>query len=273
MTNGEPVIIVEQSRRRGCGFQQVEKGMRVLRQLLQSLTTDQPVTATVAGAHLIATASRRLGLAANLTRPGSQGIIVLPADVERLVGKSARELAHWVLEDDWLQAGIGMAALNSLLDIDYDSVVEINAKQIIADRAMGKDLVVVGHFPFVEELRAKVRNLWIMEKEPRLGDISEEEGYQALAMADVVAVTGTSLINHTFDRILASSQPGSFKIMLGPSTPLSPILFDFGLDVVGGTLVVEGGSVLTMVEKGIPFRGLKGVRTVIMAKNSLHKEL
>ncbi len=195
----------------------------------------------------------------------------MPSGVERLVGKSARKLAHRVLEDDWLQAGIGMAALNSLLDIDYDSVVEINAKQIIADRAVGKDLVVVGHFPFVDELRAKVRNLWIMEKEPRLGDLSEEEGYQLLARADVVAVTGTSLINHTFDRILANSQPGSFKIMLGPSTPLSPILFDFGLDVVGGALVEKDATVLTMVEKGTPFRGLKGVRTVVMAKDSLQE--
>lgn len=196
---------------------------------------------------------------------------MLSSDVERLAGKSARELAHRVLEDDWLQAGIGMAALNSLLDIDYNSVVEVNAKQVIADRATGKDLVVVGHFPFVDELRVKVRNLWVMEKEPRPGDLSEEEGYQVLARADVVAVTGTSLINHTFDRILASSQPGSFKIMLGPSTPLSPILFDFGLDVLGGALVKEEATVLTMIEKGMPFRRLKGVRTVVVAKNSLQK--
>jgi uncharacterized protein (DUF4213/DUF364 family) len=241
--------------------------MKVLEQLVDSLTTDQPVTAAVIGSHLIAVMSRRLGLASNLHSPGCQGPDVLPDTVGSLVGKNGRELARQVLLDEWLQAGIGMAALNSLLDLDYESLVEINAKQIIADRANGKDLVVVGHFPFVEELRAKVRNLWIMEKEPRAGDLSEEEGYQALARADVVAVTGTSLINHTFDRILASCQPGSFKIMLGPSTPLSPILLEFGLDVIGGALVEDEATVLTMVEKGVVFRRLKGIRTVVMAKD------
>ena len=102
-----------------------------------------------------------------------------------------------------------------------------------------------------------------------LSEMLEEEGYQVLAEADVVAVTGTSLINHTFGRIIASCQPGSFKVMLGPSTPLSPILFDFGIDVIGGALVEEETTVLTMVDKGIPFRRLKGVRTVVMIKDAL----
>ena len=241
--------------------------MKVLQQLLHSLTTDHSVTAGVVGHHLIAIASRRLGLAAHLHGSGFQGPVASPMDVKSLMGRSARELAHWVLQDHWLRAGIGMAGLNSLRDIDYEALVEINAKHIIADRAVGKNLMVVGHFPFVEELRAKVQNLWVMEKQPRAGDLSEEEGYRALAEADVVAITGTSLINHTFDRIIARCQPGSFKIMLGPSTPLSPILFDFGLDLIGGSLVEEEGTVLTMVEKGIPFRRLRGVRTVVMAKD------
>ena len=241
--------------------------MKVLQQLLGSLTTDRQVTAGTVGPHLIAIASMRLGLAANLHSPGCHGI-TLPTELGTLLGRSALELTHQLLHEDQLQAGIGMAALNSLLDVGREPLVEINAKQIVADRATGKNLVVVGHFPFVEALRPKVRNLWIMEKRPRLGDLSEEEGYKVLAMADVVAVTATSLINHTFDRIIASCRPGSFKVMLGPSTPLSPILFDFGLDVIGGALVKDEGTVLTMVERGIPFRRLKGVRTVVMAKNA-----
>jgi len=178
-------------------------------------------------------------------------------------------LAGWLLKDKWLDAGIGMAALNSMLDIDYESLTDVNAKLIIADRAAGKNLVVVGHFPFVERLRSKVRNLWVMEKEPREGDLSEEEGYQVLAEADVVAITGSSLINHTFERIVRSCRLGSYKIILGPSTPLSPIIFDSGIDAIGGTLVEDESRVLSMVEEGFPFRRLKGVRTVVMAKDAL----
>jgi hypothetical protein len=239
--------------------------MEILQELLESLKMDLPVTAGVVGSHLIAVASQRLGLAAHLPSQGQSDAVVSEQGVGTLIGRRARDLAYWLLEDHWVRAGIGMAALNSVLEIDYQALLEVNAKQII----VGKNLMVVGHFPFIGQLRSKVRNLWVMEKEPRSGDLSEEEGYQALTEADVVAITGSCLINHTFDRIMANCKPGSFKIMLGPSTPLSTILLDCGLDVIGGALVEEKSVVLRMVEDGAAFRQLKGVRTVVMTKDTL----
>ena len=243
--------------------------MKILQELLDSLKIDLPVTAGVVGSHLVAVASHRLGLAAHLHGKDQSEAVVSEGLVESLIERRACDLADWLLEDNWLRAGIGMAALNSVFEIDYQALIEVNAKQIIADRAIGKNLMVVGHFPFIGQLRSKVRNLWVMEKEPRSGDLSEEEGYQALAEADVVAITGSCLINHTFDRIMANCKPGSFKIMLGPSTPLSTILLDCGLDVIGGALVEEKSTVLRMVEKGAAFRQLQGVRTVVMARDAL----
>jgi len=243
--------------------------MEILQELVESLKIDLPVSAGVVGFHLMAVASQRLGLAAHLPSQGQSDAVVSEKGVGTLIGRRARDLAYWLLEDHWVRAGIGMAALNSVLEIDYQALLEVNAKQIIAERAIGKNLMVVGHFPFIGQLRSKVRNLWVMEKEPRSGDLSEEEGYQALAEADVVAITGSCLINHTFDRIMANCKPGSFKIMLGPSTPLSTILLDCGLDVIGGALVEEKSAVLRMVEKGAAFRQLKGVRTVVMTKDTL----
>ncbi len=243
--------------------------MEILQELLDSLKIDLPVTALVVGSHLMAVASQRLGLAAHLHGKGQSEAVVSEEEVETLIGRHACDLAHWLLEDSWVRAGIGMAALNSVLEIDYQALIEVNAKQIIADRAIGKNLMVVGHFPFIGQLRSKVRNLWVMEKEPRSGDLSEEEGYQALAEADVVAITGSCLINHTFDRIMANCKPGSFKVMLGPSTPLSTILLEWGLDVIGGALVEEKSAVLKMVKVGVPFRKMKGIRTVVMTKDTV----
>jgi len=110
-----------------------------------------------------------------------------------------------------------------------------------------------------------------MEKQPGAERISEEEGYQLLPEADVVAITGSSLINHTFERIMSNCKSASFKIMLGPSTPLSPVLFDYGLDAIGGALVEVVNTVLAEVERGAAFRRLKGVRTVVMAKDSIRE--
>ena len=242
--------------------------MQLLEELINSLKRDLPVTAGVVGSHLIAVASRRLGLAAHLPRVEG-GKPVPSARVKfTLVGRSARDLAKWLMGDEWLMAGIGMASLNSLLEIDHDKFHEINAKHIIADRAAGKNLMVVGRFPFVNTIRSTVRNLWVMEKQPGAECISEEEGYRLLPEADVVAITGSSLINHTFERIMSHCRSGSFKIMLGPSTPLSPVLFDYGLDAIGGALVEVVNTVLAEVEQGASFRTLKGVRAVVMTKDS-----
>ena len=244
-----------------------EQLMQLLEELINSLKRDLPVTAGVVGSHLIAVASRRLGLAAHLPRVEGGEPVPSEKAISTLVGWSARDLAMWLMGDEWLKAGIGMASLNSLLEIDYGKLREINAKHIIADRAAGKNLMVVGHFPFVNTIRSSVRNLWVMEKKPGAEYISEEEGYQFLPEADVVAITGSSLINHTFGRIMSYCRSGSFKIMLGPSTPLSPVLFDYGLDVIGGALVETMNTVLAEVEQGAAFRELKGVRTVVMAKD------
>ncbi|MFO8011204.1 MAG: DUF364 domain-containing protein [Dehalococcoidia bacterium] len=40
--------------------------------------------------------------------------------------------------------------------------------------------------------------------------------------ADVVAITSTSLINHTFEDLIQLCDANALVIMLGPSTPLSP---------------------------------------------------
>lgn len=243
--------------------------MNILKELLGSLKIDLPVTVGVVGSHLIAVASRRLGLAAHLHGKGRSEAVVSEEGGETLIGSRAGDLAHWLLEDHRVRAGIGMAALNSVLEIDYQALTEMNAKQILAERAIGKNCMVVGHFPFIGQLRSQARNLWVMEKEPRSGDLSEEEGYQVLAEADVVAITGSCLINHTFDRIMANCKPGSFKVMLGPSTPLSTILLECGLDVVAGALVEDKGTVLRMVKEGVPFRQMAGIRTVVMTKETL----
>ena len=243
--------------------------MQILQELLNSATMEHPVTAGVVGPHLIAVASRRLGLAASLHSPARPGT-EFPVDVaENLAGNNARDLANWLLEDRWLKAGVGMAALNSILETDERWLVDQNAKEIIESRAEGKNLLVVGHFPFVERMRSKVRRLWVMEKKPGPGDFSEEEGHRYLPKADVVAITGSSLINHTFEQIMASCDQRSFKIMLGPSTPLSPILLEHGLDAIGGVLVEDESIVLTMVGEGATFRKLHGVRTVVMSRDSI----
>ena len=49
-------------------------------------------------------------------------------------------------------------------------------------------------------------------------------------------------------------------MVLGPSTPLSPALFDHGVDALSGARVVHEAAVLRTVGQGATFQQVEGVR-------------
>ena len=73
----------------------------------------------------------------------------------------------------------------------------------------------------------------------------------------MVALTGTSLINHTFDALIGLCRPDAFVLLLGASAPLSPVLFKTAVDAVSGTLVTDPERVLRSVSQGATFRQIK----------------
>jgi len=50
------------------------------------------------------------------------------------------------------------------------------------------------------------------------------------------------------------------------TAPLSPILFDYGVDAVSGTQVVDSDVVLRCVSQGANFRQIRGVRRLTLLK-------
>jgi uncharacterized protein (DUF4213/DUF364 family) len=54
--------------------------------------------------------------------------------------------------------------------------------------------------------------------------------------------------------------------MLGPSTPLSPVLFDHGISVISGAQVVDVEAVLRTISQGATFRQVEGVRLLTMTR-------
>lgn len=76
-----------------------------------------------------------------------------------LLKKGARELAQLARSDELLEASIGTAAINLLLEVDESRAVEVNASEVLAQRGRGKNVALVGHFPFIPKLRPSVGNL------------------------------------------------------------------------------------------------------------------
>ena len=108
---------------------------------------------------------------------------------------------------------------------------------------------------------------WVIEKNPRPGDYSEESAGEPVPEADVLAITGTAITNHSIEDLLKLKKDGTFTIVLGDSAVLSPVLFDYGVDAVAGTKVIDTDLALKCVSQGANFRQIKGTRKLIMVKD------
>jgi hypothetical protein len=188
---------------------------------------------------------------------------------------SARALAQFALDEQPALASMGIAAINALLPPRPNDWVELNAEQLIAAHGAGRKVALIGHFNFVPRLRSQVGELFILERRPRPGDLPENCAADVLPDVDVIAITGMSLVNHTLESLLAYCPPRAKVILLGPSAPLSPVLFDYGIDFVCGALVTSIPDVLAIVRQGGDFSQMcrAGVRKVVISLDSaLHKK-
>jgi uncharacterized protein len=186
-----------------------------------------------------------------------------------LLDHSAQELAGLLRSDSPMETSLGMAAVNALLEVDEGVLNDRNASEEIIRRGAGKRVVVVGHFPFIPDLRKPAGHLDVLEFDPGPGEWPAVAAGEVVPQADVVAITGTSLLNKTFDGLIGLCRADAYVLLLGPTTPLSPILFDYGVDLIAGTRVVDPITALTTAGQGAIFRQMRGVRLVTMTKRPM----
>jgi uncharacterized protein (DUF4213/DUF364 family) len=192
-----------------------------------------------------------------------------------LLGHSARELAGLARSYHPLEAAIGMATINALLPGHEERWVDLNAGEVIARRGAGKRVALVGHFPFIPYVRERVGALSVLERRPAGEDLPAEAACAVIPRADVVAITGTALLNHTFEGLMALCRPGALVLVLGPSTPLSPVLFRYGVHILSGSVVEDVEAVLQAVSQGANFRQVHryGVRLVTVQELERYGEV
>jgi uncharacterized protein len=240
---------------------------KIIEELLSSLNVEVSVRDIRVGLFHTGVLTRNCGLASSLPRDALKQERPHVKEPGFLLNKSAFELAQMAHSQSILEAVIGMATINSLLDIDEEYCQELNARDLIAEKGQGKNVAIVGHFPFIPDLKKMVRELWVIEKNPGEGDHTEAEALDLLPKADVVGITGTAFTNHTIEQLLALCRPETYVVILGDSAPLSPILFDYGIDAISGTKVVDPDLALRCASQGGNYRQIKGIRRLTMFKN------
>lgn len=211
----------------------------------------------------------RCGLAATLR---SEGRAADGAPDARRAGVLASlpstDLVRLAHSDHPTEASIGLAAINALIPPPLPPYDASPAEEFIVRGGADQRVAVIGHFPFVAALKERVRALWVLELHPQGDDLPADAAPRILPQADAVAITATTLINRTFDGLLALCRPGAQVILVGPSTPLSPVLFDYGVTALCGAHVEAIDPVLRGVSEGANFKQLRpmGARYVTLVK-------
>jgi len=239
--------------------------LKILDDLILSLKgNDFPVKSIHTCVFWTAVISRHCGLSSTFRGEGpshDRGV----RDVGNLTQKKALELTDYAKSNNLLEASIGMATINSMIDIDESKCIEKNAFEMILEKGQGKNVAIVGHFPWIPKLKGKTGNLWVLEQRLREGDLAAKEADRILPQCDVVGITGTSFINHTIEGLLNLCK-NAYVILIGPTSPLSPILFEYGIDAICGSKVLDPDQLIRTISEGATFKQVTGVRLLTLTK-------
>ncbi len=240
--------------------------MKILDDLISVVNSEAKVRDIRQGLFHTGVLTRNCGLAATLPRDALRQEPPLVKESGLLLTKNALELARMVYSESILEAVVGMATINSLLEIHEESCDVLNAGDLIAEKGRDKRVAIVGHFPFIPKLRKITKELWVIEKNPQEGDFTEAEAENLVPQADIVGITGTAFTNHTIEHLLSLCNPEAYVVILGDTAPLSPVLFDYGVDAISGTKVIEPELALRCVSQGATYRQIKGIRQLTMMR-------
>jgi uncharacterized protein (DUF4213/DUF364 family) len=165
---------------------------------------------------------------------------------DAILRSRAPALLDLAFSKDLAEASVGIATLNSIIS---RYVEPGKAKRGMLPRARDKKIALIGRFPFVERLKQLTSQVWTISSSLGEGEYPESEAEHILHVADVSVISGSAIVDHSLERYLKWAEP-SYTIVFGPSTPLSPLLFKYGADQIGGVKVMNETQVATVIATG-----------------------
>ncbi|HWP95414.1 MAG TPA: DUF364 domain-containing protein [Syntrophomonadaceae bacterium] len=174
-------------------------------------------------------------------------------ELHNITGMPLKKLAGYMKSRNLLEASLGLAAINSALN-HHDYIEEIsdpdnsNAFNNLVSAFEGKKVAMVGHFPMLEPL-GDICELTVIDREAHDNVYSEAMGENILPDQDFVFITGTTFIYKTAPRLIELSKNATVTL-LGPSVPLSRILFNYGVNTLAGVVVTDESALWQAVREG-----------------------
>jgi hypothetical protein len=245
--------------------------MKLLDDLIRSVSENEaPVKDVRVGITWTGIWGKHCGLSRTYASPATSHCSV--REFGELTGKTTLELAEYAKSWHLVEASIGVAAINSM--IKPKGKRGINALDIILEQGENKRVTMVGRFPRTSELKEVSKELWVLELDPYLVDpeagiLPATAAEHKIPKSDLVVITGSALVNKSLEHLLKLSE-NSYTIVLGPSTPMSEVLFDYGADLLAGADVIKPVEIMKKISQSggmVSPRNCKGeIEYLVMEK-------
>ncbi|HKM69326.1 MAG TPA: DUF364 domain-containing protein [Stellaceae bacterium] len=184
----------------------------------------------------------------------------------KLRGRRAADLAREALSGHGIRRTVGIATVNALADCcwqrrpnpDVELRHGVDAFDA-TDIRQGEKVVVVGAFvPFLKELKRRDQAFLVLEQDAATLKADElpffrpaEQAAEILPDADVVLITGSTLVNNTLEHLLALTRPDARVTVVGPTVGMLPDAFlARGADVLGCVSITEPDAFLDLLAEG-----------------------
>lgn len=184
----------------------------------------------------------------------------------RIAGRPASEVMQDALSGDGLARAVGIATLNALADLCWqrrphpEIVLSPGSDAFDATELHERDRVVlVGAFiPFLKELKRRHLPYLVLERSPAMLKSEEMPFYrpaelapQVVPEADVLLITGSTLLTDTLEDLLALARPDARVTVLGPTVGLLPDAFlARGADILGSVRITRPDDFLDLLAEG-----------------------
>ncbi|MGH7094973.1 MAG: Rossmann-like domain-containing protein [Stellaceae bacterium] len=184
----------------------------------------------------------------------------------KMAGKPARDAVNEAFSTHGIRRAVGIAAINALAELAWrrrpHPLVELRCgiDAFDANVFLPSDLtVVVGAFvPFLKALKRRNQPYLVLEKDPATLKDDEMPFYRpaetaptVVPQADVLLITGTTLLNDTMEGLLAMAKPTARVTLVGPTVGMLPDAFlARGADILGGVEITEPDVFLDLLAEG-----------------------
>ncbi len=114
-------------------------------------------------------------------------------------------------------------------------------------RFAGRHVAVVGHFPHLGPLRERC-HLTILERRPSAGDLPDQACVSARPAR--LRLYHGERTDEPDAAAFARARRDAYVALIGPSLPLAPLWFDYGVDLLAGTVVLSHDEAAVAVQQG-----------------------